>query len=435
MMGSKDSTMKNILIASILLLTAGSGLAEIREMQDTTIVHFRQGKSVLQPELGNNREALGNLISSLRASKDSTNKELKSITFTGSASPEGPVLLNRNLSEKRAEVIFSYLSKYVDLPDSILKIDYTGRDWRGLRLEVEKDPSVPYRDQVLTLLDSIIASPFTGTVDDPRHPLRQLENLEGGEPYRYMYSRLFPGLRATKVITSYQWLLPAISLDNPELLSNVPYLWSEPEITEFTYFTEFIERPKEMKNFYMALKSNLLYDALALPSLSAEFYLGKNFSVVGNWTYGWWDRNSSHRYWRAYGGDVALRWWFGRAAEAKPLTGHHLGIYGGAYTFDFEFGGKGVMGGLPGKPLWSRCLPNVGIEYGYSLPVGRRINFDFTIGFGYFGGKYIKYEPCGDHYKWDSTNRLTYFGPTKLEVSLVWLLGHGNVNKKKGGTL
>ncbi|MDE7411734.1 MAG: DUF3575 domain-containing protein, partial [Paramuribaculum sp.] len=48
---------------------------------------------------------------------------------------------------------------------------------------------------------------------------------------------------------------------------------------------------------------------------------------------------------------------------------------------------------------------------------------------GYIGGKFIKYVPQGSFYKWQSTNRLNWFGPVKAEVSLVWLIGRGNCNK------
>ncbi|MDE6397145.1 MAG: DUF3575 domain-containing protein, partial [Muribaculaceae bacterium] len=187
------------------------------------------------------------------------------------------------------------------------------------------------------------------------------------------------------------------------------------------------------KPLYIGLKTNLLYDALALPSVGIDWYVGRGWSVNASWTYGWWNKDSAHRYWRAYGGDIAVRRWFGKKAAEKPLTGHHLGIYGGAVTYDFEFGGKGYMGGLPGKPLWSRCNFMAGIEYGYSLPIARRLNIDFSIGFGWLGGKVIEYEPHDGFYIWEKTHRLNWIGPTKAEVSLVWLVGCGNVNKTKGG--
>ena len=102
-------------------------------------------------------------------------------------------------------------------------------------------------------------------------------------------------------------------------------------------------------------------------------------------------------------------------------------------TYDFETGGRGYMGGEPGGTLFDRANFAGGVEYGYSLPVGRRLNLDFTIGVGYMGGKYYEYKPIDDCYVWQATKQRHYFGPTKLEVSLVWLLGRDNTNKGKGG--
>ena len=70
------------------------------------------------------------------------------------------------------------------------------------------------------------------------------------------------------------------------------------------------------------------------------------------------------------------------------------------------------------------------MEYGYALPVSRRLNLDFSIGVGYLGGRYIKYEPQGDNYVCRATRRLNWVGPVKLEIALVWLLGRDNYNSK-----
>ena len=121
-----------------------------------------------------------------------------------------------------------------------------------------------------------------------------------------------------------------------------------------------------------------------------------------------------------------------RAAE-KPLTGHHAGVYGQWVTYDFETGGCGQMGGEPGGDIWDRASFGVGLEYGYALPIGRRLNLDFVAGLGYLGGTYYEYEPEDDCYVWQATKKRRYVGPTKLEVTLMWLVGRGNVNKGKGG--
>lgn len=95
--------------------------------------------------------------------------------------------------------------------------------------------------------------------------------------------------------------------------------------------------------------------------------------------------------------------------------------------------GTGYMGGKPGGTLWDKMNYSVGLEYGYSLPVARRLNLDFVIGVGYWGGEYHKYAPIDGHYVWKETRRRHWFGLTEAEISLVWLLGRGNYNEKKGG--
>lgn len=81
---------------------------------------------------------------------------------------------------------------------------------------------------------------------------------------------------------------------------------------------------QESRSYYMSLKTNALYDLLSIPNLGAEFYLGSNFSIAGNWHYAWWKNDKKHNYWRTYGGDLSARYWMGKKAHEKPLTGHHM---------------------------------------------------------------------------------------------------------------
>ena len=191
--------------------------------------------------------------------------------------------------------------------------------------------------------------------------------------------------------------------------------------------------PECKRPFYMAIKTNMLYDVFAVPNLGAEFYLGKKFSIAANYMHAWWSKEANNFYWRYYGADVSLRWWFGKPTRVKPLQGHHVGVNYQILTYDFQLGSKGIMGGLPSGNLVDRANHIVALEYGYSLPIARRLNLDFGIGFGYHWGLFEEYTPIDGHPVWQATKRRQYFGPTKLEVSLVWLIGCGNYNKDKGG--
>ena len=77
--------------------------------------------------------------------------------------------------------------------------------------------------------------------------------------------------------------------------------------------------PPQPRNLYLAVKTNMLYDALLVPNIGVELYLGKDWSVGANWMYAWWKTDRRHWYWRTYGGDIAIRKWFGKAPRKSLL--------------------------------------------------------------------------------------------------------------------
>lgn len=180
------------------------------------------------------------------------------------------------------------------------------------------------------------------------------------------------------------------------------------------------------KPFTAAVKTNALLDLLAIPNAGLEISLGNRWSVAVNGHYAWWKSDARSWYWRTYGGDIALRRWFGSKTAGRLLTGHHAGIYGQMLTYDFAMGGRGYL-----ADRWSH---GAGLEYGYSLPIRKRLHVDFTLGVGYLGGEYKEYLPMDGHYVWQVTRNRHWFGPSKAEISLVWLLGGGNRTSEKGSS-
>ncbi len=420
---------KGLCILLIHMAFASCCLIQAQEVKDSVKIHFRQGKITLDPSVGNNREVLDRIKDSLSYSftVDSIYK-LRKVIVTGGASPEGSVRLNEGLSRNRANVLFKYLSRYAELPDSLMIFSFLGRDWNGLLQSVKLDPDVPNREETIKFLEDVVERCKDGEKEEDKN-FQRFTQLCGGAPYRYTYRKLFPPLRASSVELTYERIwnpikIPPVKID---IVHHVPALGLEMgEIAK-------AELPDMPLPFYMAIRTNMLEDVLLVPHIGVEFYLGKQWSIGANWKYAWWKNDRKHDYWRIYGGDVTLRKYFGRKAEEKPLQGHHIGLYGQVLTYDFELGGKGVMGGVPGGSIFDKCNYGVGIEYGYSHPVARRLNLDFSIGLGYFGGEYREYKPVDDCYVWQATKQRHFWGPTKAEVSLVWLIGRGNVNTKKGG--
>lgn len=410
-----------------LMLASGTVMAETIT-GDTVKVYFRQGRT----ELDFSRHANSGLVQRIdeimnRADADSASV-LRGITVIGAASPEGSEAINRRLSERRAHRLFDYFSSSFSVPDTLLTFRFLGRDWAGLRSLVEGDADVPYRTEVLCLLDGILAEQ-SGDKRGAGDPLLRLKRLKNGVPYRYMYRELFPELRASTLEVSYERVPSPVYIEPEQVYIEPVDTVGGDTVPAGTVAAE----EKRCRPFYMDLRTNMLYDVAAVPNIGVEFYLGGNISVGANWQYAWWKTDRKHRYWRAYGGDVNVRWWFGSAAHGKPLTGHHLGVYGQVLTYDFEWGGKGCLGGKPGGTLWDKMNWGVGLEYGYSLPVAKRFNIDFTLGVGYLTGEYQEYRPVDGCYVWQATKQRHWFGPTKAELSLVWLIGCDNYNRRKGG--
>lgn len=390
---------------------------------DSVYISFRQSHIDVDRDFESNGQRLDSIFSRLTQADTVTHtrRSLRGVSVVGAASPEGSVSFNRWLSERRADAIFDIFRSRGFATDTLASFTFLGRDWEGLRQSVLADGEVPSRAAVLSLLDDIVEHPATVA-----NPLQRLKAIDGGVPYQYLYRRHFPALRRSALVVEYdQWPVVATIPSVPAAIANSGILPREPEI-------EPVALPAPRRPWYMALKTNMLLDALLVPNIGAEIYVGRGFSITADWMYGWWDKDPRHDYWRLYGGMAGARWYFGGEAARKPLQGHHIGIFAGAVTWDFELGGTGYMGGSPGQNLWYQCTPFGAVEYGYSLPVAHRLNIDFSIAIGYLGGKYLKYMPKDGYYEWQSTHRLHWVGPVKAEISLVWLIGRGNTNTKGG---
>lgn len=270
-----------LLFALISLLAAKTYAAE-KEIDSLTL-EFPQGRSAIYPHFKGNDSTLKK-ISEIAAELNNPDSlaKLRHVSVIGGASPEGSVEINRRLSEKRAANIFKYLSEGIALPDSITSFTFLGRDWKGLKQLVETDPDVPYRDETISLIEDIMKNHPNVA---PNDNLQRLQQLRNGVPYRYMYTHLFPALRASTLLFEYYPVHSPIipPAYNPNADIDIIALIPPVEVIS----DRVIKCEKCCKPFYMDIRTNLLFDALLLPNIGAEFYVGKNLSIIGNWMYGW----------------------------------------------------------------------------------------------------------------------------------------------------
>lgn len=398
------------------------------ESIEFVMLNFRVARSLLERAYMDNNYSLDALDRTLYDRRLAENVE--SITITAAASPEGNAKQNMKLAEDRAKAIRSYIMwKHPQFDRSRIVIHTLGEDWAGLRKMVANDGNVPSQREVLELLDSGISN------DLKKKRLRIIAN---GRTYSYIAKNILPYLRGgAACMICYkggeqdagdEYGADATNMPPPEIRYvervRVDTVYIEREtVTEVIVEIPPKPQPKEKKIYYLALKTNLLYDAVLLPNLALEFSLPRRWSieVEGHWS--WWNTNTGkHLFHRVQVGGAEVRKWLG-PLDRTPFSGHYVGVYGMGGNYDVRLGNIGHLGEYGS---WS-----VGLTYGFGLPVSRSFNFEFGVGLGYFGGEYKKYtyDPDNDRYPWQSDHRRNYFGITKAKVSLVWLVGTGKNRK------
>lgn len=168
-----------------------------------------------------------------------------------------------------------------------------------------------------------------------------------------------------------------------------------------------------------AIKTNLLYDAILMPSLEVEYRINDKWSVNLEGSIAWWSNNKKHKYYQIAMVSPEVRYWF---KTKEPWHGHYAGFYLGGGLYDLENGGRGYQG---------EFYVASGLSYGYMFPLNKHLSMEVGVGIGYMMTEYKKYLPSDGCYVYQKTERSHYFGPTKLKLSLVWQLGG---KTKKGGS-
>lgn len=418
-----------------LLMFAGAVMAQVNRAR--VEFGFEKESAVINVEFAENSRQM-TILDSLVCDFMKVSLSDRYLKIYSSVTPDELVGNPKQLSSERTKAghrIFDNKLRELSQCDAHAIYKEDVKSWGDVLKAVKSDRAVPARDDLIQVLESL---PSLDNHDNSEI-VRRLQTVGGGEAYQYLCEKTLPAMRKVSVVLCYLNLpskpvetiavtpeeeMPiAASVDSIAPSSDNEALQTKTPINkEFDKNQKEVQRvPKSSKiwadiSSNLAVKTNLLYDVALVPNIGIEWAFAKNLSVSADWMYAWWSRDTNHRYWRVYGGNLELKYWLNQKAGRK-LTGHHLGVYGGVVTYDFEFGGRGYQG-----DRWSYMA---GLSYGYSLPIVKKLNLDFEIGLGYLGGEYYEYDYNNDAqlYFWQQTKKRKWIGPTKVEISLVWLLG------------
>ncbi len=383
-------TVLSVGIIAVVLLSCIPAAAQSQpDSLLTDTIYFRHSSAHIDKELGSNAvkiDLIRRYLSEI-GSRDSIG-----IDIFGYASPEGPHQFNEHLARQRAEALQSAIKPFTDIIPSIkwgVSPTAPRIEWPGLRYAAisvwRQSRQQGGSPGLLTEADASAAFPAETAASDSAAALLNRQESAG---------HLSAGQSDTGAGNSGM---------------------------------QEIDKAGSSRWIKFFIGTNLLYDAALTPNISAGIYLGNRVTVYADWMYAWWSKRDRRRYWRVYGGDIEARVQLGGGRSLSPFAGHHIGIYASIVTYDFQFGWDhiGVIG--------DKYNYAAGISYGYTLPVTRRLNIDFSIGVGYMWGRYMKHTPIDDHDVWISTHNRRWFGPTRAEIGLHWLIGPENTNTWKGG--
>ena len=394
----------------------------------------------MEPELRGNRETLEGLVVRLEAFRDDTAGCVSQLSLRGNASPDGMAAANVRLTRKRVEAVLSYLRQWVEIPDGLVEVQANGFDWEGLQLRVEDDPECPARQEVLEVLSDTPEWMYDaqGRIVDGRR--KRLMDLRGGVPYGYLAEKVFPDLRNVSIILYGQGDQLQAQKEAPDpsdgrsqatVVGGVsdtqtvaePMGEAVPEQTSSGKDPEGVRKEEIAGDTLvqppwhrLAIKTNLLYDAILMPSLEVEYRIDDRWSVAVEGSVAWWKRDRRHKYYQIATILPEGRYWFG---TKKPWHGHYVGVFAGGSWYDLENGARGYKG-----DFWI-----TGVSYGYMFPIGRSLSIEAGLGVGFLYTTYEEYLPIDGHYVYQQTSRTNWFGPVKVKLALVWRLWDG----KKGG--
>ncbi len=170
----------------------------------------------------------------------------------------------------------------------------------------------------------------------------------------------------------------------------------------------------------VALKTNLLADALLNVNAGIEIGLAPKWTLDVTGEYNGWTLSHDRR-WKHWTVQPEARYWL-----CDRFGGHFFGVH--------AHGGQYNIGGIDGKinflgtdfrklkdSRYQGWFVGGGISYGYAWILGKHWNLEAEIGIGYSYTRYDRFRCAGCGKKLEEKKEHHYAGPTKAAINLVYL--------------
>lgn len=346
-------------------------------------VFYATSEDFIRPSYMGNDASMKEIIRILRAGN------VKSMVLEGSASPEGPAKGNERLAKDRAENLKNYILGMFPEMDGMITV-ISRENSEDDATDEENYASMRYA-RILSMEvedESAKAEEEDDAVNTPSESTEGTIVSDGSE-----------------------------STDNSEISEDENDSKTAAETSLIPDTTT--QKEKRPLNTVVALKTNLLFDAVTALNFEVEVPIGKRFSVMVEDVFPWWETGNKYCF-QVWEMGVEGRFWFKpwKSIGTEKLRGLFVGPYVMSGKYDFQFD-KSIN--YQGE-FWS-----VGLTAGYSLPLGKKKwgNLEFSLSLGYLQSPYRHYLPTDDYVKLihdpalDGTFYDIFLYPTKAKISLV----------------
>lgn len=169
----------------------------------------------------------------------------------------------------------------------------------------------------------------------------------------------------------------------------------------------------------IAVKTNLLYDALLNVNAGIEIGLAPKWTLDLSGNYNAWTIHD-HK-WKHWMAQPEARYWF-----CDRFSGHFLGVHalGGQYNFGNIKNNISFLGTDLSKLTdyrYQGWAVGGGIAYGYAWILGRHWNLELELGIGYLYTRFDRYQCLDCNRLLEPNVKHHYVGPTKAAINLVYV--------------
>lgn len=155
-------------------------------------VLYRINLSQLSSQLGNNATELSDLDQFIGSLANDTLKQVRLVSITGYASPDGPEAFNKRLAQARTTNFLDYANRKYNFQKRF-RVDSSSRaeDWTACQ-SIVSSSQIPDKEEVMHILKS-----------DLSHQEKEVALKKLPEAWEYLRTRILPPMRRVEVVVNY----------------------------------------------------------------------------------------------------------------------------------------------------------------------------------------------------------------------------------------